>query len=139
MFLCFGIALMLVVLGFVGCFHPEPVGVIATEPVGGEPLPTTPYEALEKYGLKSICIECPVGSADVGGKELHWGPNINADITKQGDVYHVDFTTPMFLRMGMGVSVPIRLEVCKDAMYASGTRFGITKRQKIVFQDAGGE
>jgi hypothetical protein len=137
-FMYFGMLLLIAFPTFPGCFTPNPSKSTPnhSDIAAGEPLPKTAYEAIEQYGLQSLCIECPAGSADVGGKTVYWGPNINAEIRKVGEVYHVDFSTPLYLRVAMGVQVPLRFEITKDGTYATGTKWGMTQRQRIVFMDS---
>ena len=98
--------------------------------------PFTPFDFLEEHNVKSIAIECDRGSVEVGGKRLLVGPGIYADVTRSGEVFSIVFRKPApALAVGFGIQVPFRIEVSKQGMDAVASTFGVTKRQRIVFQD----
>lgn len=95
----------------------------------------TPYEYLTKLGATELAVTCPAGTMDVGGKQLHWPANPHAKIEQRADRFVVTFANPLTLAVGLGIRVPLSFEILPDATYAVGSRFGMTQRQKLVFQD----
>ncbi len=96
----------------------------------------TPYEFLSKHAVTGLHIECDAATIPVGDKTLHFGPDVHATISQAGQKFRIDFTGRVpEVDVGFGISAPIRLEVSPAGVDAVGSRFGITKRQRLVMQE----